>query len=82
MHFQKQNIGCINLLAKAKKKISQEDATPIEAQFTQKNGLHVQPCEVSIFDGDYLVDQFRDLFTAIYINNNRLCEVEELCYLF
>ena len=43
----------------------------------------MQPCEVSVFDGDYSSwSTFRDLFTAIYINNNRLCGVEKLCYLF
>ena len=30
VQLQNKNIRCINLLAKAKKKLSQEDATPIE----------------------------------------------------
>ena len=81
--LQKQNIRCINLLAKAKKKVLQEDATQIKETCAPKSGLHVQPCEVNIFDGDYSSwSTFRDLFTAIYINNNRLCGVEKLCYLF
>lgn len=46
--------------------------------------FHIQPpvCDTEVFKGDYLTwPSFRDLFTAIYISNPRLSDVEKLLHL-
>lgn len=46
------------------------------------SGCRLPPCDTGIFSGDYLRwPTFRDLFTAIYINNSRLTDVEKLFHL-
>ncbi|XP_067639341.1 uncharacterized protein [Eurosta solidaginis] len=46
------------------------------------NSLRLPPCDTDIFHGDYVSwPSFRDLFTAIYINNGRLSDVEKLFHL-
>ena len=46
------------------------------------HSFHVPPCDIEIFFGDYLKwPSFRDLFTAVYVNNSRLSKVEKLFYL-
>ncbi|XP_036329728.1 uncharacterized protein LOC118741861 [Rhagoletis pomonella] len=46
------------------------------------DSLHLPPCDTNIFDGDYASwPSFRDLFTAIYINNSRLSGVQKLYHL-
>ncbi|XP_037828692.1 uncharacterized protein LOC119616431 [Lucilia sericata] len=46
------------------------------------HNLPLPPCDTDIFSGDYLSwPTFRDLFTALYINNSRLSNIERLCYL-
>ncbi|XP_070062805.1 uncharacterized protein [Drosophila virilis] len=45
-------------------------------------GRRLPPCDTEIFSGDYIRwPTFRDLFTAIYVNNPRLSEVEKLFHL-
>jgi len=40
------------------------------------------PCDTEVFEGDYLKwPTFRDLCTAVYINNTRLTPVEKLFHL-
>ncbi|KMQ82157.1 gag-pol polyprotein precursor, partial [Lasius niger] len=46
------------------------------------SGCRLPPCDTEVFAGDYLRwPTFRDLFTAIYINNPRLTPVEKLFHL-
>ncbi|XP_043064772.1 uncharacterized protein LOC122320679 [Drosophila ficusphila] len=46
------------------------------------SGCRLPPCDTEVFTGDYLRwPTFRDLFTAIYINNPRLTPVEKLFHL-
>jgi len=46
------------------------------------SGCRLPPCETEVFHGDYSRwPTFRDLFTAIYINNPRLTPVEKLFHL-
>ncbi|KAH8266438.1 hypothetical protein KR044_009139, partial [Drosophila immigrans] len=45
-------------------------------------GCRLPPCDTEVFHGDYLRwPTFRDLFTAIYIDNPRLTPVEKLFHL-
>ncbi|XP_075150882.1 uncharacterized protein LOC142224991 [Haematobia irritans] len=47
------------------------------------SSMTVPPCDTQIFHGDYVNwPSFRDLFTAIYINNRKLSSVEKLYHLF
>ncbi|XP_075157958.1 uncharacterized protein LOC142231226 [Haematobia irritans] len=74
----KSYIKCVNIIAKIKrprsaaKEVAQKDVC-----------VSVPPCDTGVFRGDYASwPTFRDLFTAIYINNSRLGDVEKLFYLF
>ena len=45
----------------------------------QHSSFHVPPCDIEVFGGDYLKwPSLRDLFTAIYINNTLLSNVEKI----
>ncbi|XP_044249352.2 uncharacterized protein [Drosophila takahashii] len=46
------------------------------------SGCRLPPCDTEVFEGDYLKwPTFRDLFTAVYVNNTRLTPVEKLFHL-
>ena len=61
---------------------SQNTFAPAYQPITQLYGIRLPPCECDTFEGDYLSwPTFRDLFTAIYINNSELPQVEKLLYL-
>ncbi|XP_043063412.1 uncharacterized protein LOC122319762 [Drosophila ficusphila] len=46
------------------------------------SGFRLPPCDTEVFEGDYLKwPTFRDLFTAVYVNNPRLTPVEKLFHL-
>ncbi|XP_017465091.1 PREDICTED: uncharacterized protein LOC108358328 isoform X2 [Rhagoletis zephyria] len=48
----------------------------------RSNNLNLPPCDTEIFHGDYVSwPSFRDLFTAIYINNADLSNIEKLFHL-
>ncbi|XP_044573635.1 uncharacterized protein LOC123257758 isoform X2 [Drosophila ananassae] len=52
------------------------------AQLSMSSGCRLPPCDTEVFRGDYLRwPTFRDLFTAIYVNNPRLTPVEKLFHL-
>ncbi|XP_051864250.1 uncharacterized protein LOC127566267 [Drosophila albomicans] len=58
--------------------------TPVQPQSVQfmSTGCRLPPCDTEVFGGDYTRwPTFRDLFTAIYIQNPRLSEVEKLFHL-
>ncbi|KAH8357356.1 hypothetical protein KR084_010248, partial [Drosophila pseudotakahashii] len=63
--------------------IPQSTSTPADPPQTYiPSGCHLPPCDTEVFTGDYLRwPTFRDLFTAIYINNPRLTPVEKLFHL-
>ena len=49
---------------------------------TEYSRFHVSTCDIEVFSGDHLKwPSFRDLFTAIYINNTLLSKVEKLFHL-
>jgi len=49
----------------------------VPSQTYISSGCRLPPCDTEVFTGDYLRwPTFRDLFTAIYINNQRLSPVE------
>ncbi|XP_058976757.1 uncharacterized protein LOC131801808 [Musca domestica] len=46
------------------------------------HNLALPPCDTDVFEGDFHSwPTFRDLFTAVYINNARLSDIERLCHL-
>ncbi|XP_058977743.1 uncharacterized protein LOC131802172 [Musca domestica] len=46
------------------------------------HSLNLPPCDIDVFSGDFLSwPTFRDFFSAVYINNSRLSEIEKLCHL-
>lgn len=82
--IQKISIRCVNLIARARRRINKEESSEPEPVGPKRgNSLPIQACEVEVFDGTYSAwPTFRDLFTAIYINNERLDPVAKLCCLF
>ena len=62
-----------------------KESTPTNNVNSADNFCHnltLPPCDTDIFEGDYLSwPTFRDLFTAVYINNSRLSNIERLCHL-
>jgi len=58
----------------------QVQAVPTQTYIS--SGCRLPPCDTEVFTGDYLRwPIFKDLFTAIYINNPRLTPVEKLFHL-
>jgi len=58
----------------------QVQAVPTQTYIS--SGCRLPPCDTEVFTGNYLRwPTFRDLFTAIYINNPRLTPVKSLFYL-
>ncbi|XP_060665744.1 uncharacterized protein LOC132798032 [Drosophila nasuta] len=58
--------------------------TPVQTQAVpfMSTGCRLPPCDTEVFGGDYTRwPTSRDLFTAIYIRNPRLSEVEKLFHL-
>ncbi|XP_075153988.1 uncharacterized protein LOC142227367 [Haematobia irritans] len=63
-----------------KSNIKSETAPAVQKSTTS---IAVPPCDTQVFHGDYVNwPSFRDLFTAIYVNNKRLSPVEKLYHLF
>jgi len=62
---------------------SQHPPTSTNNQSTYvPSGCRLPPCDTEVFKGDYLKwPTFRDLFTAVYVNNSRLTSVEKLFHL-
>ncbi|XP_043063799.1 uncharacterized protein LOC122319964 [Drosophila ficusphila] len=66
-----------------------DQATPQQSTASTTNqsayissGCRLPPCDTEVFEGDYLKwPTFRDLFTAVYVNNPRLTPVEKLFHL-
>ncbi|TDG38734.1 hypothetical protein AWZ03_014844 [Drosophila navojoa] len=66
------------------KVISVANALPpcVSAPFASSGGCRLPPVDTGVLHGDYLRwPTFRDLFTAIYIQNPRLTPVEKLFHL-
>ncbi|XP_037810627.1 uncharacterized protein LOC119602901 [Lucilia sericata] len=81
--IHKTHVRCINILARAKRRLPKEESSSKSMAQKHVSSMPVQACDVEVFDGDYASwPTFRDLFTTIYINNDRLGPVEKLCYLF
>ncbi|XP_070144938.1 uncharacterized protein [Drosophila kikkawai] len=61
---------------------SQSTQASVSVQPLPSTGCRLPPVDTEVFTGDYLRwPTFRDLFTAIYINNSRLTPVERLFHL-
>ncbi|KAH8295533.1 hypothetical protein KR054_004350, partial [Drosophila jambulina] len=55
---------------------------PIPPQNSDPSGCRLPPCDTEVFSGDYLRwPAFRDLFTAVYIDNPALTPVKKLFFL-
>ncbi|XP_059221613.1 uncharacterized protein LOC131996176 [Stomoxys calcitrans] len=78
----------VNSIARISEYIESKRAPPAPSSSHVSPGasympsVHLPPCDTDPFGGDYLSwPTFRDLFTAIYINNPRLSPVEKLFHL-
>ncbi|XP_070068071.1 uncharacterized protein [Drosophila takahashii] len=62
---------------------SQHSTTSAATESTYiPSGCRLPPCDTEVFEGDYLKwPTFRDLSTAVYVNNPRLTPVEKLFHL-
>lgn len=75
-------IDCVRVIGefREKAKISQ---APTPTTHKLSSSISVPPCDTEVFQGDYVSwPSFRDLFTAIYLNNKKLSPVEKLYHLF
>lgn len=73
-------IRSVAIIGEWKDSLKKTSAVPIQKTAT---AISVPPCDTEIFYGDYLAwPSFRDLFTAIYVNNKKLSPVEKLYHLF
>ena len=53
-----------------------------DAPASSSHSFHLAPCDIEFFSGDYLKwPSFRDLSTAVYVNNCRLSKVAKLFHL-
>lgn len=81
----KDYLSCISCITECLQKIKEDPQTPQGLHANASLSLHnlqLPPCDTEVFRGDYVSwPSFRDLFTAIYINNSRLSDVEKLCHL-
>ncbi|XP_073821300.1 uncharacterized protein [Musca autumnalis] len=73
-------IKCISILGDWKEKIKRARAVCSQKS---SSSVTVPPCDTEVFQGDYMSwPSFRDLFTAIYLDNKKLSSVEKLYHLF
>ncbi|XP_060665547.1 uncharacterized protein LOC132797785 [Drosophila nasuta] len=62
--------------------VSESTRSEASAPPVYSSGCRLPPVDIEVFRGDYLRwPTFRDLFTAIYVNNPRLTPVEKLFHL-
>ncbi|KAH8234501.1 hypothetical protein KR032_007146, partial [Drosophila birchii] len=68
--------------AKLMEQIDTISIKPGPPQHSSPSGCRLPPCDTEVFSGDYVRwPTFRDLFTAVYIDNPVLTPVEKLFYL-
>ncbi|XP_065368859.1 uncharacterized protein LOC135961295 [Calliphora vicina] len=81
---RKTYVRCLNILAKARQNSDKDKQGNIDTVVPNIcSSISIPPCDTGVFHGDYVSwPTFRDMFTAIYINNSRLSPVERLFYLF
>lgn len=75
---------CATQLGELVERASSINTTPTQSTVFSPTprGCNLRPCDTEIFKGDYLKwPTFRDLFTAIYVNNQRLSPVKKLFHL-
>ena len=71
-----------NIMQKIEKGIKKHSSAVNNDNVPAHSSFHLPPCDIEIFCGDYLNwPSFRDLFTAVYINNTQLSKVEKLFHL-
>ncbi|XP_036346108.1 uncharacterized protein LOC118755377 [Rhagoletis pomonella] len=74
-------VRCMSKINDLSEKFSKTEKEDEDMSATQHN-LHLPPCDIDAFKGDYLSwPTFRDMFTAIYILNKRLTPIQKLYYL-
>ncbi|XP_017484420.1 PREDICTED: uncharacterized protein LOC108373089 [Rhagoletis zephyria] len=74
-------LRCMSNMAELHAKLVKSDKDT-EDMSAREHNIHLPPCDTDVFKGDYLSwPTFRDMFTAIYINNKRLTPVEKLFHL-
>ncbi|XP_036319448.1 uncharacterized protein LOC118755451 [Rhagoletis pomonella] len=74
-------VRCMSKINDLSEKFEKSEKEDEDMSATQHN-LHLPPCDIDAFKGDYLSwPTFRDMFTAIYILNKRLTPIQKLYYL-
>ncbi|XP_059223030.1 uncharacterized protein LOC131996873 [Stomoxys calcitrans] len=75
-------IAKISEVIESKRSAAVSPPNPTRLEFSSSPNVNLPPCDTDLFHGDYLSwPSFRDLFTALYINNTRLSPVEKLFHL-
>ena len=86
-NYEKAYMAYLSTIGTIKEKLEtlvialKSSGSPVGKEINDNCALSVTlpPCDVDIFKGDYLSwPAFRDLFTALYINNSRLSDVDRL----
>ncbi|XP_065370843.1 uncharacterized protein LOC135962859 [Calliphora vicina] len=87
--YQSTYTAFVNCLSKIRERLHNyeetqktSDSPVVNSNSESHHNLVVPPCDVETFDGEYLSwPSFRDLFTALYVNNSRLSNIERMCHL-
>ncbi|XP_075163831.1 uncharacterized protein LOC142236501 [Haematobia irritans] len=80
--YQTVYITYVACVARLSECIEKKRTFRVPVEIPNSPHINLPPCDTEVFHGDYSSwPTFRDLFTAIYVNNSRLSLVEKLYHL-